>query len=49
MPSKTVLTFESVDEILKYDGRFESLDEMLKTAVLSRSTIYYAVEDGSSF
>ena len=41
---KMVLTFESVDEILKYDHSNESY-----WAVLSCDTVYYAVQDGSNF
>ena len=39
---KVVLTFESVDEILKCDHSNESY-----WAVLSCGTVYYAVQDGS--
>ena len=39
---KVVLTFESVDEILKCDHSNES-----NWAVLSCGTVYYAVQDGS--
>ena len=41
---KVVLTFESVDEILKCDHSNES-----NWAVLSCGTVYYAVQDGSNF
>ena len=41
---KVVLTFESVDEILKCDHSNESY-----WAVLSRGTVYYAVQGGSNF
>ena len=41
---KVVLTFESVDEILKCDHLNESY-----WAVLSCGTIYYAVQGGSTF
>ena len=41
---KVVLTFESVDEILKCDHSNESY-----CAVLSCGTVYYAVQGGSSF
>ena len=41
---KVVLTFESVDEILKYDHSNESY-----RAVLSCGTVYYAVQGGSNF
>ena len=41
---KVVLTFESVDEILKYDHSNESY-----WAVLSCGTVYYAVKGGSYF
>ena len=41
---KVVLTFESVDEILKCDHSNESY-----WAVLSCATVYYAVHDGSKF
>ena len=41
---KVVLTFESVDEILKCDHLNESY-----WAVLSRGTVYYAIQDGSNF
>ena len=40
---KVVLTFESVDEILKCDHSNESY-----WAVLSCGTVYYAVQDGSN-
>ena len=40
---KVVLTFESVDEILKCDHSNESC-----CAVLSYGTVYYAVQGGSS-
>ena len=42
--SKVVLTFESVDEILKCDHSNES-----HWAVLSCGTIYYVVQGGSNF
>ena len=41
---KVVLTFESVDEILKYDHSYKSY-----WAVLSCGTVYYAVQGGSNF
>ena len=41
---KVVLTFESVDEILKCDYPSESY-----WAVLFFSTVYYAVQGGSNF
>ena len=41
---KVVLTFESVDEILKYDQSNESY-----WAVLSCGAVYYAVQSGSNF
>ena len=41
---KVVLTFESVDEILKCDHSNESY-----LAVLSRAAIYYAVQGDSVF
>ena len=41
---KVVLTFESVDEILKCDHSIESY-----LAVLSCCTVYYAVQGGSNF
>ena len=41
---KVVLTFESVDEILKCDHSNESY-----WAVLSCGTVYYAVQGGSNF
>ena len=41
---KVVLTFESVDEILKYDYSNESY-----WAVLSCDTVYFAVQSGSNF
>ena len=41
---KLVLTFESVDEILKYDNSQESY-----WAVLSCGTVYYLVQGGSNF
>ena len=41
---KVVLTFESVDEILRCDHSNESYQ-----AVLSRGTVYYAVRGGSNF
>ena len=41
---KVVLTFESVDEILKCDHLNESY-----WAVLSCGTVYYAVQVGSNF
>ena len=40
---KTVLTLESVDEILKCDHSNESY-----LAVLSCDAVYYAVQDGSN-
>ena len=40
---KVVLTFESVDEILKCDHSIESYQ-----AVLSCGTVYYAVQGGSN-
>ena len=44
IPYKVVLTFESVDEILKCDHSNESC-----LAVLSCGTVYYAVQSGSNF
>ena len=44
MPYKVVLTFESVDEILKCDHSSESC-----LAVLSCGTVYYAVQSCSNF
>ena len=41
---KVVLTFKSVDEILKCDHSNESY-----WAVLSCGTVYYAVQGGSNF
>ena len=41
---KVVLTFESVDEILKCDHSNESY-----CAVLSCGAVYYAVQGGSNF
>ena len=41
---KVVLTFESVDEIVKCDHSNESY-----RAVLSCGTVYYAVQGGSNF
>jgi len=41
---KKVLTFESVDEILKYGHSNESYE-----AVLSCGAVYYAVQGGSNF
>ena len=41
---KVVLTFESVDEILKCDHSNESY-----WAVLSCGTVYYAVQGGSNY
>ena len=41
---KVVLTFESVDEILKSDHSNESY-----RAVLSCGAVYYAVQGGSNF
>ena len=41
---KVVLTFESVDKILKCDPSYESY-----WAVLSCGTVYYAVQGGSNF
>jgi len=41
---KVVLTFDSVDEILKYDHLDESY-----WAVLYRGAVYYAVQGGSHF
>ena len=41
---RVVLTFESVDEILKCDRSNESYWE-----VLSCGTVYYAVQGGSNF
>ena len=41
---KVVLTFESVDEILKCDHSNESY-----RAVLYRGAVYYAVQGGSTF
>ena len=41
---KVVLTFESVDEILKCDHSNESY-----WAVLTCSTVFYAVQGGSTF
>ena len=40
---KAVLTFESVDEILKCDHSNESF-----VAILSFSAVYYALQDGSN-
>ena len=40
---KVVLTFESVDEILKYDHSNESY-----SVVLSCGTVYYPVQGGST-
>ena len=42
---KVVLTFESVDKILKCDHSNESYFR----AVLSCGTVYYAVQGGSNF
>ena len=44
MPYKVILTFESVDEILKCDHSNESY-----LAILSCGAVYYAVQSGSSF
>ena len=44
MLCKVVLTFESVNEILKCDHSNESY-----RAVLSCGTVYYAVQGGSNF
>ena len=44
MLSKVILTFESVDEILKCDHSNESY-----RAVLSCGTVYYAVQGNSNF
>ena len=44
MLCKGVLTFESVDEILKCDHSNESY-----CAVLSCGAVYYAVQGGSNF
>ena len=44
VPYKVVLTFESVDEILKCDHSNESY-----RAVLSCGAVYCAVQDGSNF
>ena len=41
---QVVLTFESVDEILKYDHSNESY-----WTVLSCGTVYYAVQSGSKY
>ena len=41
---KVILTFESVDEILKCDHLNESY-----RAVLSCGAVYYAVQSGSNF
>ena len=41
---KVVLTFESVDEIVKYDHSNESY-----RAILSCGAVYYAVQGGSNF
>ena len=41
---KVVLTFKSVDKIFKCDHSNESY-----LAVLSRGTVFYAVQGGSSF
>ena len=41
---KVVLTFESVDEILKFDHSYKSY-----WAVLSCGTVYYTVQSGSNF
>jgi len=41
---KVVMTFESVDEILKCDHSNESY-----SAVLSCGAVYYAVQGGSNF
>jgi len=41
---KVVVTFESVDEILKYDHSNESY-----RAVLSCGAVYYAVQGGSKY
>ena len=41
---KVVLTFESVDEILKCDHSSKSY-----SAVLSCGAVYYAVQSGSNF
>ena len=42
--NKVVLTFESVNEILKHDYTNERY-----SAVLSCGTVYYAVQGGSNF
>ena len=44
MLCKVVLTFESVDEILKCDHSNESY-----LAILSCGAVYYAVQGGSNF
>ena len=44
MPYMVVLTFEFVDEILKFDHSNESY-----LAVLSCDVVYYAVQGGSNF
>ena len=44
VPYKMVLTFESVDEILKRDHSNESY-----SAVRSCAAVYYAVQGGSNF
>ena len=44
MVNKVILTFESEDEILKYDHSNESY-----WAVLSCGAVYYAVKGGSNF
>ena len=41
---KVILTFESVDEILKCDHLNKSY-----RAVLSHGVVYYAIEGGSNF
>ena len=41
---KVILTFESVDEILKFDHSNESYE-----AVLSCDTVHYAVQGDSNF
>ena len=41
---QVVLTFESIDKILKYDHSNESYP-----AVLSCGAVYYAVQGGSNF
>jgi len=41
---KVVLTFESVDEILKCDHSHENY-----SAILSCGAVYYAVQGGSNF